>query len=486
MSCNLLNLNLLNYNFTKYNLIYIISDMKEQLVGREKEMARLENAWNSGKFEFIVIYGRRRVGKSFLIDAFCESKNGVYYEAVDGGTEVTQLRLMSRAVSRGLYGNENLVYPDFVSILDDVAKRAVDERFFLALDEISYLCESCPEMIGLLQHYVDTVFSKTKLVLILSGSSRHFIEENVLGRHSPLYGRRTEQIKLFPFSPSETARMFPSWSIHDLAVAHVITGGIPYYQSFLARHDNILEAIHDEFFMPGSSLFTEAELFMRGIYRKIGTYESVLSQIASGTLDVSKISSKTGLSEANISAALSSLASQEIVAKKEKIAGHGLGRGWRITDGYFAFFYRYVQPYYSLIERGKGEAACNNALDSLDGFVSKHIEYAFREYVLSESGFLITSIGSIDFPNPIQKRNEEVDLFGKADDGWVVGECKWQNNPVHRDVFNLLEMRKMLLVGEDKAEYFLLSRSGFDDEMLALSQSRSDIHLITGEELFGR
>ena len=106
--------------------------------------------------------------------------------------------------------------------------------------------------------------------------------------------------------------------------------------------------------------------------------------------------------------------------------------------------------------------------------------------MLSESGFLITSIGSIDFPNPIQKRNEEVDLFGKADDGWVVGECKWQNNPVHRDVFNLLEMRKMLLVGEDKAEYFLLSRSGFDDEMLALSQSRGDIHLITGEELFGR
>ena len=154
--------------------------MEERFIGRRDELARLEKVWNSGSFEFVVIYGRRRVGKSFLIDVFREGKSGVYFEAVEGGTEVTQLRLMSRAVSNGLYGSDSLVYPDFISIFDDIAKKAASERFYLAIDEISYLCESCPEMVGLLQHYVDVVFRNTKLVLILSGSSRRFIEEDIL------------------------------------------------------------------------------------------------------------------------------------------------------------------------------------------------------------------------------------------------------------------------------------------------------------------
>ena len=460
--------------------------MKMKFIGRQYELAMLEKFWNSDDFEFIVIYGRRRIGKSSLIDVFREGKMGVYFEAVEGGTEVSQLHLMSRAVSEGLYNSDNLTYPDFISLFDDIAKKATSERIYLAIDEISYLCESCPEMVGLLQHYVDVVFRNTKLMLILSGSSRRFIEENILGSQSPLYGRRTGQIKLFPFSATEASDMFPRWSIDSLASAYAITGGVPYYLSFLAKHASVTEAIHDEFFLPGSSLFTEAELFMKGIYRKSSTYDSILFQLANGNNEVSKISGKTGLSEANVSIALSSLASQGIAAKREKVAGYGIGKGWEIIDGYFAFYYRYVYPYRSFIERGRGEAAFENAMKEVKGFTAKRIESVFREYVLSHSTLLISSIGSIDFLNPTMKRNEEVDLFGQSNEGWIIGECKWQNHPVRRDVFNLLEMRKMLLVGEERVHYFLLSKSGFDDDMLSLSRNRGDIHLITGNELFGR
>ena len=225
---------------------------------------------------------------------------------------------------------------------------------------------------------------------------------------------------------------------------------------------------------------------MKGIYRKSSTYDSILFQLANGNNEVSKISGKTGLSEANVSIALSSLASQGIAAKREKVAGYGIGKGWEIIDGYFAFYYRYVYPYRSFIERGRGEAAFENAMKEVKGFTAKRIESVFREYVLSHSTLLISSIGSIDFPNPTMKRNEEVDLFGQSNEGWIIGECKWQNHPVRRDVFNLLEMRKMLLVGEERVHYFLLSKSGFDDDMLSLSRNRGDIHLITGNELFGR
>ena len=460
--------------------------MKEKLIGREHEISRLEKIWNSGKFEFVVIYGRRRVGKSFLIESFTEGKNGVYFEAIQDGSKETQLRLMSRSAALALYGTEGAAFTDCISIFDAIAKKAENERFFFVIDEISYLCEANAEIIGLLQHYVDTVFKRTKLVLILSGSSRRFIEENVLSSQSPLYGRRTEQIKLFPFSPAESAKMLPAWNIDDIATAHVITGGIPYYLNFLARHSNIAEAIKDEFFTPGGALFTEAELFMKGVYRKTSTYDTILEEIAGETNDVNKISGKTGQSYANVSMALSSLSSQQIVAKRDKIEGHGTGKGWEIIDGYFAFFYRFVHPYYSLIERGRGEAAFSNAMNRLNGFVSKEIESSFREYVLSASHLLISSIGSIDFPNPIQKRNEEVDLFGKADDGWIIGECKWQNSPVHIDVFAQLEARKQLLVGSDKTHFFILSKAGFGSDMATLAESRDDIHLITAEELFER
>ena len=460
--------------------------MEEQFIGRHDELERLEKVWKSNRFEFVVIYGRRRVGKSFLIDAFREGKKGIYFEAVEHGTEMTELRLMSRAVSAGLYENEGLGYQDFISIFDDIAKKAMNERIYFAIDEISYLCEACTEMVGLLQHYVDVVFKHTKLVLILSGSSRRFIEENILSQESPLYDRRTEQIKLFPFTAAETARMFPSWNVGDLAIAHAITGGIPYYLRFLARHDSIEQALHDEFFLPGSSLFTEAELFMKGIYRSVSTYDAVLMLLASGNNEVSKIGSKTGLSDANVSMALSSLSAQGIVSKKVKIEGRGIGKGWEIRDGYFAFHYRYVQPYYSMIERGRGEAAFRNAFDSLSVFVSKRIEQDFRDYVFDKSGLLISTIGSIDFPNPVLKRNEEVDLFGKASDCWIIGECKWQTGRVGTDVLNLLEMRKMILAGEEKAEYFILSKSGFSEALESLKDSRPDVHLISADELFGR
>ena len=460
--------------------------MEAKIIGRVSEFERLEKAWMSGSFEFIVIYGRRRVGKSFLIDAFAESHKGIYFEAVDGGSEISQIRLMSRAVSGALHGSADLVYPDFIAILDDIARAAEKERIFFAIDEISYLCEACPQMPGLLQYYVDTVFRKTKLVLILSGSFRRFIEEDILSRESPLYGRSTVHMKILPFTAKETAAMLPSWDINGIAIAHVITGGIPYYLNFLAKHSTVMEAIEEEFFQPGGSLFTEAELFMRGLYRNIGTYDAILCQLASGTNEVGKIAGKTGLSEANVSAALSSLASQDIVQRKAKIAGKGNGRGWEIVDGYFAFYHRYVQPYRSLIERWRGQGAYAKAVSSIDGFVAKRMEAVFREYVLDTSTLLITSIGSIDFANPVLKRNEEVDLFGQCDEGWVIGECKWQNSPVGQEVLSILEMRKALLVGDDTAYYYLLSKSGFDEDLIRLTSPRDDIHLVTAEEVFGR
>lgn len=454
------------------------------MIGRKEEYAKLERAYQSGNFEFVVIYGRRRIGKSYLLEYFLESHEGLYFEAVEKDSG-NNLALMSSVVSEYLYGKAALQYPSFIEIFRDIAEKAQDHRFVFVIDEISFLSEAVPGMIGLLQHFVDSVFKKTKLMLILSGSSRRFMEEEILADPSPLYGRRTLQIKLQPFSPSESREMFPLWSLHDVAAAHVISGGIPYYEAFLARHTGIEEAIRQEFFQPGSSLFTEARLYLMGEYRAIGSYERVLNQVASGTGEVSEIRDKTGLSDANASQMLVSLCSQDIVARKEKIAGKGISRGWKMADGYFAYFYRFVYPFSSLIEKGMGEAPFKRAIDNLDSFIGKRIESAFRDYVLMNSGLLITELGSIDFPNPKTRTNEELDLVGKADDVILLGECKWKKERMGLSVLKTLEERGRMLFGEDaEKHYFLLSGSGFQDDLLRLASERKDITLITGEELF--
>ena len=459
--------------------------MEQELIGRKRELGILNAAYESGKFEFAVIYGRRRVGKSFLIEHFLKNKNAIYFEAVHRAGQ-KNLLLLSRTVANALYDNESIEYSSYIGVFDDIAKKARDERLVFVIDEISYLAEDDEAFLGLLQHYVDGAFKKSKLMLILSGSSRRFIEEKILSNPSPLYDRRTLQLKLMPFSTEESAQMFSNWSLHDVAAAHVITGGIPYYENFLARHATIDEALRSEFFLPGSSLFTEARLFLMSEYRAVSSYESVLMQLAAGVVEVSKIRDKTGLSDANISQMLISLEGQEIVERKKKVVDRGVAKGWRISDGYFLFYYKYVFPYFSLIERGHGNGAAMKAISSLDSFVGKAMEKYFIEYVLSHSELLITEIGSIDFPNPTKRGNEEVDLIGRYDGGFILGECKWQNDKTGLSVFLILQERSRMLFPQGaEIKYYILSRCGFTDELEMEGSKRNDLTLIPGEDLFG-
>ena len=242
----------------------------------------------------------------------------------------------------------------------------------------------------------------------------------------------------------------------------------------------------NEFFLPGSSLFTEARLFLMSEYRAVSSYESVLMQLAAGVVEVSKIRDKTGLSDANISQMLISLEGQEIVERKKKVVDRGVAKGWRISDGYFLFYYKYVFPYFSLIERGHGNGAAMKAISSLDSFVGKAMEKYFIEYVLSHSELLITEIGSIDFPNPTKRGNEEVDLIGRYDGGFILGECKWQNDKTGLSVFLILQERSRMLFPQGaEIKYYILSRCGFTDELEMEGSKRNDLTLIPGEDLFG-
>ena len=196
-------------------------------IGREKELASLEQLYASGKFEFAVIYGRRRVGKTALISQFIKEKKAIYFMGVESsaGQNLENLSRNIMEYSTGILTEAS--FSSFQSALEYVFRLAKEERLILAIDEYPYVARSSGSLASTLQLLIDQYGKTSKLMLILCGSSMSYMEDQVLAYKAPLYGRRTAQIKLLPFDFEDTARCFPRFSPEDKALVYGIAEGRP-------------------------------------------------------------------------------------------------------------------------------------------------------------------------------------------------------------------------------------------------------------------
>ena len=206
-------------------------------IGRTRELATLNKAYASNKFEFIVIYGRRRVGKTALIKEFIKDKPAIYFMGTEG-TARQNLENLSKCIyaqKTGIYSE--IVFNSLQNALEDVFQTAEKERLILVIDEYPYIARSDSSLASILQLLIDKYKDNSQLILILCGSSMSYMEDKVLAYKAPLYGRRTAQIKLQPFSFAETCQCFPHYSNTDKALAYGILGGTPQYilQHFFAQ-----------------------------------------------------------------------------------------------------------------------------------------------------------------------------------------------------------------------------------------------------------
>ena len=457
----------------------------ESYIGRKKELAILESRWNAEGFSFGVLYGRRRVGKTSLLYNFLRDKKSIFVQSTKDMNY--NLMKLSSGIGRIFFDNPEIPqYTSFASALSAIAKNAGKERIALVFDEVSYLAESDKTILSVLQSFVDQEFRETNIFLILCGSNMSFMERDLLGVNSPVYGRRTFQIKLQPFLINETASMLNEWPLEDIAAAHAITEGIPYYLSFFKEHKSINEAIRAEFFTAGGRLYTEGRLYLMMELRSLELYDSILTLLASGCNEVSIIADKSKRDKSSISQALQKLSDLGIVRKKEKIAGKGIDRGWLFADGYFLFFYRYVYPYSEMIELGAGDALLKKALSELPAFVGHRMENVFQKYILMNSAYLIREIGNVEFPDKAARKSEEIDLVAVTAEGTMLfGECKWKSEPIGKEVYDELQRRSTMAYPsiDDKA-YYLLSRSGFREDIRKIAEeSNGAVTLIEGKDI---
>jgi uncharacterized protein len=328
-------------------------------VGRDREIAFLEELHGSGKPELFVLYGRRRVGKTELLQQFCQSRRAVYFLAAQVRAK-DNLAAFGRALAEGLDDAlaQSVEFPDWTAALAFAAERAGGERLVLVLDEFPYLCEASKGLPSEVQRFWDTRGKKSPLMLVLCGSQVSFMEREVLGERSPLFGRRTAQRRLEALEPRETLAFFPRWSVRDRLLAYAILGGMPAYLQRFDDRRPLLENVLRETLRPEGYLFDEVQFLLRAELSNPATYNSILAAVAQGAEKVGEIALTVGVDSTTANKYLTVLRELRLVEREVPLTDPDPLRSrrgtYRIADRFLAFHFRHLQPNLSLVHAGRG------------------------------------------------------------------------------------------------------------------------------------
>lgn len=458
-------------------------------IGRERELKSLEQLHASGKFEFVVLYGRRRVGKTALLTRFIQDKQAIYFMGVESNAK-QNLENLSKSILEYASGIETETsFVSFQAALEHVFKLAEHKRLVLVIDEYPYVARSSKSLASTLQLLIDRNKSTSKLMLILCGSSMSYMEDHVLAYKAPLYGRRTAQMKLLPFDFAETCRYFERFQGEDKALAYGIVGGTPQYLLQLDDRLSIEENIKNTFLNPVSFLYEEPVNLLKQEVREPAIYTAIITAIAAGASRMSEISSRVG-EDTNVCAGyLKNLIGLGIVQKEtpygEKSSRKSL---YSIEDNMFRFWHRFVLENNSLIARGGGGLVYRRIEPRLPEYMGKVFEGICRQYLWKllldgKSPVEFTSLGRWWGNDPIEKSQAEIDILGEQDKtSALFGECKWTNEKVDLGVLETL-IRRSRLFPYSKVYYYLFSKSGFTKGCIERADELGSVALVSYDDI---
>lgn len=455
--------------------------------GRKKELDSLIKLYESGKFEFAVVYGRRRVGKTMLLNEFCKGKKAIFFTGIEASVS-ENLSQLSKAVLENSDAKDSS-FDSFEKVLLYIDSLAQKERTILVIDEYPYLAKSEASFPSLLQKHIDHAWKDSKLMLILCGSSMSFMENQVLGYKSPLYGRKTSQLKIQPFSFFESRELCKHFKAEEQAVLYGALWGVPEYYSHLDNHKELDGNIVDLMFRPGGRLFEEPLNLLKQEMRVPATYNAVITAIAQGASRLNEISTRAGLETGAASNVLSALMELGIIRREipatEKISRKSI---YVINDMMYRFWFSFVWENQTNINRGIGDIVYKKFVkENLNEYMGHVFEEICLQYLYTEKGltllpFLPNTMGRWWGTNAKERREEEIDILGVGGDNLLFCECKWTNKLVDIDVFNFLIEKSRLLNAKNKY-YIFFSKSGFTKKVSQIAKDREDVCLVTFDDM---
>lgn len=458
---------------------------------RERELARLAAAWTVPTAQLVTLWGRRRVGKSALLARFAMGKRAIYLY----GTRIAERDILAGLAMQAadVFGEPYLrtaPFPSWDTALDYLTARARDERLLIVLDEFPYLCEVTPGLDTLVQRWWDRVHGGADLMLILAGSAFSFMM-GLTGATGPLHGRRTAQIDVQPFDYYDAAAFFPELPPDERLRAYACYGGIPAYLRHWRRGDELARNLQGTLLAPGHFLFREGEELLRTEFHQEALYASILRAVAAGEGRPSDIARAVGRHSADeIFDHLRRLQELHFLRREAPVTEWDRTRTqrvlYRLADPYLRCWFRYVSPYQSLLQLGKGAVIWTREIaPTIDEFVARTtweeacLQHLWRRVAADWLTVPVAQLGRW------WDGQDEIDLVGLWHERvTLVGECKWTAAPVDEGVLAGLERKARKLPLVDAPLWVLASRSGFTPALRQAAAGRDDLLLLDPAALF--
>lgn len=460
----------------------------KKFIDRTNELSTLENEYQHNSSSFVVIYGRRRVGKTALITKFISDKPAVFFLATEENENNN--RKICKDKIADFTGNmllKKVNVEDWDVLFAEFVKKETTAKKVFVIDEFQYLCKSNRSFSSILQRIWETILKDEHIMLILCGSHMSMMESETLHYSSPLYGRRTAQILLRQIPFRYYQDFYPNRSTEELCMFYSVTGGVPKYIEQFEEYSDIYKAIKENILDRNSFLYDEPNFLLRNELGEVGTYFSLIKTIAAGHRKLSKIAENMEEKQSSISAYLQTLIHLDIIEREVPITEERPDKSkkglYRIKDNYLLFWFKYIYPNISLIESGHADAVLEQIRQNLIVNHTAHIyENICQEIVRTINGSEKLGVLYNEVGRWWDNKNEiDIVALNTINNDILFGECKFRQQKMDaRVLFELIE--KATLVpwnrGNRNEKYILFSISGYTDELIKIAENRDDVILM--------
>lgn len=440
------------------------------MIGRKEELAYLNELYESNQFEFLIMYGRRRIGKTTILQEFSKHTNTMFYPAREKNDSLN-LEDFSKTVQLHFDHSFIASFPSWEACFTYIGNK-VTERTAIIIDEFPYIIEENPSVKSILQHTIDHSFKNKNIFFILCGSSVSIMENDIMGRKSPLYDRQTATLEIKPFDYLEASEFFPNYSNQEKLIAYGILGGIPRYLKAFDSTKSIKENIAGKILRNGAYLYEEPENLLKAELRETNIYNSILSAISSGRNRIIDIATYIHEDRTKVSKYLMTLQTLRLIEKRVPCGESEKSKKsiYVIKDNFLKFWFRYEftnNAYYAIL--GAREAA-NEIMDDISNLMGDAFEEICKEYLIRQAKkrslpFIPYFIGKWWGTNAALKAQDNVDVLAldKNKTKAIFVECKFTSKPMPLEEYeDLVNATKAFPDIKTKYLYFI-SKSGYTE-----------------------
>ena len=459
----------------------------KRFVDREQEMNTLQREYERNGSSLVVLYGRRRVGKTTLISEFIKDKKALFFLASEESESQNRLAFQEKTAE---FLGSDLLRNVEVKSWDVLFKAIMDTPFdakpVIVLDEFQYLGKANPAFPSIFQRIWEEILKERSVMVILCGSLISMMQSQTLAYGSPLYGRRTAQIRLKQIPFHYYQEFFPDKSRRELIEMYAVTGGVPKYIELFAQSGDIYSAIEQCVLNRSGYLYDEPHFLLQQEVSEVGSYFSIIKAIAAGNTKLSAIAGVLEVKSTSLTKYLKTLIDLDILEREVPVTEGNPEKSkkglYKIKDNYLRFWFAFVYPNMSFIESGHSRIVMDKIRKSL---VRNHIAFVYED-VCKERMWEMNAEGVWPFYFSKLGRywdaKEEIDIAAIDPEGknLILGECKYWQEPVGISVLRDLEAKAKTVVwerNERKVWYVLFSASGFTEELKLEAAARTDVQL---------